>query len=79
MAPIALHMAHEAGLSDRPFLMAVVTGSSLAFLSPVAHQSNAMVVGPGGYRYADFLRAGLPMTVIMVAASTVLIPLIWPF
>lgn len=79
MTPIALEVAGAAGLGARPFLMAVVAGSSLGFLSPVAHQANAMILGPGGYRYRDFLRVGAPLTVLLLVASVVLIPALWPF
>ena len=79
MTPIALEVAGAAGLGARSFLMAVVAGSSLGFLSPVAHQANAMILGPGGYRYRDFLRVGAPLTVLLLVASVVLIPALWPF
>ncbi|MEM1449790.1 MAG: SLC13 family permease [Planctomycetota bacterium] len=79
MTPVAIELATEVGLSPRPFLMAVVAGSSLAFLSPVAHQANAMVMGPGGYRYSDFLKAGTPLAILTTLVSAVMIPMIWPF
>ncbi|HED64933.1 MAG TPA: hypothetical protein ENJ09_05180, partial [Planctomycetes bacterium] len=78
MAPVALSLADALHWSDRPLLMAVVTGTSFAFMSPVAHQANAMVMGPGDYRYRDFLRAGTPLTVLLIALATVLIPIFWP-
>jgi di/tricarboxylate transporter len=59
--------------------MAVVTGSSLAFLTPVAHQANAMVMGPGGYRYKDYLKAGLPLTLVTLVVAAWVIPVLWPF
>ncbi|MEX1024101.1 MAG: SLC13 family permease [Planctomycetota bacterium] len=79
MTPVALSLASELGLSDRPFLMAVLAGAEFAFMSPVAHQANAMVMGAGEYRYRHFLKAGTPLTVILVAVSTMLIPVFWPF
>ncbi len=79
MTGIAVQLAQTLDVSPRPLLMAVVTGSSLAFLSPVAHQANAMVMGPGGYRYRDFLRVGLPLAMITGIASVLLIPVWWPF
>ncbi|TDJ76352.1 MAG: SLC13 family permease [Planctomycetota bacterium] len=78
MTPIAIQLAQSLGVDSRPFLMAVIAGSEFAFLSPVAHQSNAMVLGPGGYRYKDFLKAGSVLTLIMVLISAVLIPYFWP-
>ncbi|MFT4541020.1 MAG: di/tricarboxylate transporter [Planctomycetota bacterium] len=79
MAPIAIQVGKQWGLDPRPFLMAVIAGSAFAFLSPVAHQSNAMVLGPGGYQYKDFLKAGSVLTIVMIATSYFLIPLFWPF
>jgi di/tricarboxylate transporter len=78
MTPVALSLAGELGLSDRPFLMAVVTGASLAFMSPVAHQGNTMVMGPGHYRYRDFLRVGTPLAALALVAAALAIPLFWP-
>ncbi len=78
LAPVALSFASELGVSDRAFLMAVLCGTNCAFLSPVANAANAMVVGPGGYRLRDFLRAGLPLTVLIVLLASVLIPVFWP-
>lgn len=79
MTGIAAQLAQTLDVSPRPLLMAVVTGSSLAFLSPVAHQANAMVMGPGGYRYRDFLRVGVPLALLTGTASVLLIPVWWPF
>ena len=78
MTPVALSLASSLELSDRPFLMAVVAGANFCFLSPVAHQANAMVMGPGGYRYVDFLRVGALITAICIGLSTWLIPVFWP-
>ena len=77
-APIAASTALSAGSSDRPLLMAVLSGASLAFMSPVAHQANTMVMGPGDYRYKDFLRAGTPLTIIEYIAAFFLIPILFP-
>ncbi len=79
MTPIAMSFAHETAASDRPFLMAVVVGANLAFLSPVAHQANAMVMGPGDYRYRDFIQVGLPLTIALSVLAVALIPLVWDF
>jgi di/tricarboxylate transporter len=78
MTPIALSFAAEHGVSDRPLLMAVVLGGSFSFLSPVAHQVNAMVMGPGDYRYVDFLKVGFPLTVGLGVLAAVLLPVFWP-
>ena len=79
MTPVALSLAQELVVSDRPFVMAVLTGASLSFMSPVAHQANAMIMGPGDYRYRDFLKAGTPLTIILLAAAWLLLPLFFPF
>ena len=74
MTPVALSLATQLGVSDRPLLMGVIVGANLAFMSPVAHQANAMVMGPGDYRYMDFLRVGTPLTAILCAVAIVLLP-----
>ena len=79
MTDVAIQLASHAGVEARPFLMAVVTGSSLCFLSPVAHQAGAMVMGPGGYSYKDFVRAGTPLAIVCIGVAAVAIPLLWPF
>ena len=79
MAPIAVSTAVGLGINDRPLLMAVLAGASLAFMSPVAHQANTMVMGPGDYRYKDFLRAGTPLTIVEYIAAFFLIPVFFPF
>jgi di/tricarboxylate transporter len=78
MAPVAISLAASLGWSDRPLLMAVFTGAEFAFMSPVAHQANAMIMGPGDYKYRDFLRCGAPLTVILTIVGTLLIPVFWP-
>jgi len=78
MAPIALSTAAELGVNDRTFLMAVLCGASLAFMSPVAHPANAMVVGPGDYRYRHFLKAGAPLAAILLVFAVIVLPILWP-
>ncbi len=79
MAPIAIGVAHGLGLSVDPFLMAVAVGGSCAFLTPIGHQSNTLVMGPGGYRFTDYWRMGLPLEVIIVVIGIPLIIMVWPF
>ncbi|MDA1263566.1 MAG: SLC13 family permease [Planctomycetota bacterium] len=79
MTDVAVELAKATEVDARPFLMAVVTGSSLCFLSPVAHQAGAMVMGPGGYSYRDFIRAGTPLAVLCLVVGWILIPWFWPF
>ena len=77
MAPIAVSIANIAGTNFDPFLMAVAIGSSSAFLTPIGHQSNLLVMGPGGYRFGDYWRMGLPLTVITFAVAAPLLVLFW--
>ena len=78
MAPISLSVAETIGSSIDPFLMAVAIGGSSAFLSPIGHQSNTIVMGPGGYQFADYLRVGFPLEIIIVAVSIPAIMWVWP-
>jgi len=78
MAPIAVGMATELGASTDPFLMAVAVGASCAFLTPIGHQSNAMVMAPGGYRFGDYWRMGLPLEVIIIIVAMPVILWAWP-
>jgi len=79
MAPIAMSMANELAVSPDSLLMAVAIGASCAFLTPIGHQSNAMVMGPGGYRFGDYWRMGLPLEVIIAVIAVPLIVWVWPF
>ena len=78
MAPISIKVAAAIGASIDPFLMAVAVGASSAFLSPIAHQSNTIVMGPGGYQFADYFRMGFPLEVVIVAVSIPAIMWVWP-
>jgi len=78
MAPIAISVAEGLGVSADPFLMSVAVGASCAFLTPIGHQSNTLVMGPGGYRFGDYWRMGLALEVVIVAAGIPLILWFWP-
>ncbi|MCC5935907.1 MAG: SLC13 family permease [Lunatimonas sp.] len=78
MAPIAVKIATSMDASADPFLMAVAIGGSAAFLTPIGHQSNTLVMSPGGYRFGDYWKLGLPLTVLITAVAIPLILLIWP-
>jgi len=78
MAPIALSVAGGMGVSPDPFLMAVAIGGSCAFLTPIGHQSNTLVMGPGGYRFSDYWRMGLPLEIIILVIAVPAILWIWP-
>lgn len=77
VAPIALSMAAELGMASDAVLMAVAVGASCAFLTPIGHQSNALVMEPGGYRFGDYWRLGLPMSILVTAVAVPMILLVW--
>ncbi len=78
MAPIGVAIAERLGVSPDPFLMAVAVGASCAFLTPIGHQNNALILGPGGYGFGDYWRLGLPLEVLIVAVGVPMILLVWP-
>ncbi|WFM72537.1 SLC13 family permease [Halomonas sp. CKK8] len=78
MAPIAASLARGFEVSVDPFLMAVAVSASCAFLTPIGHQSNTLVMGPGGYRFGDYWRMGLPLEVVVVAVAIPMILMVWP-
>jgi di/tricarboxylate transporter len=78
MAPIALGVAAGMGVSPDPFLMGVAIGASCAFLTPIGHQSNTLVMGPGGYRFSDYWRMGLPLEGVIVLVAVPLLLWFWP-
>ena len=77
MAPIALSIAGGTGASPDAFLMAVAIGASCAFLTPIGHQCNTLVLGPGGYHFSDYWRVGLPLELLIVLLAVSLIMLVW--
>ncbi len=78
MAPIAVGIANNLGVNLDPFLMAVAIGASSAFLTPIGHQSNTLVMGPGGYEFTDYWRVGLPLDILIVLVSIPLLLIFWP-
>jgi di/tricarboxylate transporter len=78
MAPVGIGVARGLSLSADPFLMAVAVGASSAFLTPIGHQSSTLVMAPGGYRFGDYWRMGLPLSVIVTGVSVPLILWFWP-
>tara|TARA_R110002096_G_scaffold29388_4_gene88412 strand:- start:4050 stop:5825 length:1776 start_codon:yes stop_codon:yes gene_type:complete len=77
--PIATGVAEQLGVSPMPFIIAIMFGASASFLTPLGYQTNLMVMGPGGYRFTDYLKIGAPMAVLATVVTTALIPLVWPF
>lgn len=78
MAPIGYRLAEGFGTSADPFLMAVAVAASSAFLTPIGHQSNTLVMGPGGYRFGDYWKVGLPLTLAVAGTALPLILWVWP-
>lgn len=78
MGPIALSIAITTGVSPDPYLMSVAISASAAFLTPIGHQTNMLVMGPGGYKFTDYWYLGLPLTILLVVVGAPLILLVWP-
>ena len=78
MCPIALSTADQLGVHADPFLMAVAVGASCAFLTPIGHQNNTLILGPGGFSFTDYWRLGLPLEILVVAVSLPLLLWVWP-
>ncbi|MCP4768729.1 MAG: SLC13/DASS family transporter [Gammaproteobacteria bacterium] len=78
-APIAIDIASRLAVNPDPFLMAVAIAASCAFLTPIGHKNNTLVMGPGGYRFGDYWRMGLPLEIIVIAVSLPMILVVWPF
>jgi len=77
--PIATGVAEQLGVSPLPYIVAVMFAASASFMTPLGYQTNLMVMGPGGYRFTDYLRIGIPMALVAMAVNVTLIPLVWPF
>jgi di/tricarboxylate transporter len=78
MAPIALSAAATLGVAPQPAMMAVAIAASASLASPVAHPANILVMGPGGYRFVDYLKLGVPLTLVVFVIAMLLLPLAWP-
>ncbi len=78
LAPVAIGIARHLQLSPDSLLMGVATGAACDFLSPIGHQCNTMVLGPGGYRFSDYPRLGAPLSLMVIVAGAPLIALVWP-
>ena len=78
MAPISISIAERLGASPDPFLMSVAIGASCAFLTPIGHQNNTLILGPGGYQFGDYWRIGLPLEAIILVVAIPMLLWIWP-
>ena len=79
MAPIVMAVTNQMGIDARPFIFAVCFAASASFVTPVGYQTNLMVYGPGGYKFLDFIKVGLPLSIIFWLLAILFIPIIWPF
>ena len=79
MTPIAISAAQQMGLDPRTFVFAVCFAASASFITPIGYQTNLMVYGPGGYKFTDYVRVGLPLAIVLWCIATWLIPILWPF
>ncbi|MFN0264786.1 SLC13 family permease [Tepidamorphus sp. 3E244] len=77
-APIAVDIANQLNVSPDPFLMAVAVAASCAFLTPIGHKNNTLILGPGGYKFGDYWRMGLPLEIIVIAVAVPVILMVWP-
>jgi di/tricarboxylate transporter len=77
-APIAIDIADRLGVNPDPFLMGVAVAASCAFLTPIGHKNNTLIMGPGGYRFGDYWRMGLPLEIIIIAVAVPMIAIVWP-
>jgi di/tricarboxylate transporter len=79
LLPIAVSAALELGLDPKPFIVAVCFGASACFATPIGYQTNLLVYGPGGYRFSDYLKIGIPLNLLVLGMGTAFIPVLWPF
>ena len=79
MTPVAVLTADTAGYGPTPFVLAVALGASTCFANPMAYQTNLLVMGPGGYRFRDFLKIGIPLDILVGAVGILTLPMFWPF
>ena len=77
-APIAIEIAARLGVNADPFLMGVAVAASCAFLTPIGHKNNTLIMGPGGYRFGDYWRMGLPLEILIIAVAVPMILWVWP-
>jgi di/tricarboxylate transporter len=78
MAPIAINTAVDQSLSPYALMMVVAIAASASFMSPVGHPANVLVMGPGGYRFTDYIRIGIPLTILVLVITALVLPVFWP-
>ncbi len=78
MVPIAMNTAGDLGASPYALVMLMAMAALTSFLSPVVHAANVLIMGPGGYRFADYLKMGIPLTIVILLITLVMLPFFWP-
>jgi di/tricarboxylate transporter len=78
MSPIVLSAMADMGLQPETAMMAVAMAASASFTSPISHPANILVMGPGGYRFVDYLKVGVPLTIVVFITVMFLLPILWP-
>ena len=76
---MAVTVAQQLNVNPDPFLMAVAIAASCAFLTPIGHKNNTLIMGPGGYQFGDYWRMGLPLEILVIAVSVPMLLIFWPF
>lgn len=79
LLPIAISTAVSLGVDPKPFIIGICFGASACFASPIGYQTNLLVYGPGGYRFSDYIKLGLPLNILVILFSSIFIPKVWPF
>ena len=79
VTPVAISLAQELGIDPRPFVVAVMIAASASFATPIGYQTNTLVYAPGGYRFTDYMRLGIPLNIGVSVVAALLIPLFWSF
>ena len=79
MLPIVVNLAKSLECSPTPFVVGICIGASAAFMLPMGYQTHMMVYGPGGYKFSDFIRIGLPLNIIVWILASLIIPMVWSF
>jgi len=79
MTPIVMVVTTQMNFDPRPFIFSVCFAASASFITPVGYQTNLMVYGPGGYKFSDFIKVGLPLALTLWVMAVIFIPIIWPF
>jgi di/tricarboxylate transporter len=78
MIPVSLSIASQLQVDPKPFLMAIMFSASASFMTPIGYQTNVFILGPGGYRFVDFMKVGTPLSILFWVIASFLIPAFWP-